>query len=177
MKPAWFSHSLVSTALCNLFSMIRLNTFPGMERSVIPLQFLQFARSPFLGIFTITPFFQSSGTCLVIHTRLKIFNILVLITSFPCFSNYVLMQLIPGALLLFRLLMAACISPTVMALMSISKASSGTISSQLNSSNGGGWFNASSKLVSSLLKLLLHFFPIEDLLLSHHSPLIRSTVQ
>ena len=61
-KPACSSLSDLSRAVFSLSNIILVNTFPGMDSSMIPLQLLQDDRSPFFGSFTRWPFFQSSGT-------------------------------------------------------------------------------------------------------------------
>ena len=63
---------LLKSACCSLrfksmesfrrFSSIILSTFPGIDNSVIPLQFLQFDKLTFSGSLTIVPFLHSSGT-------------------------------------------------------------------------------------------------------------------
>jgi hypothetical protein len=48
-----------------LVKMILQKTLLATQRRLMPLQFLQFDKLPFLGIFTITPLFQSSGMPLI----------------------------------------------------------------------------------------------------------------
>ena len=70
-KPACSSRSLLSRAAISRSKIILVNTLPGIDSSMIPLQLLQDDISPFFGSFTICPFFQSSGTCSCSHTLFR----------------------------------------------------------------------------------------------------------
>ena len=59
LKPICWSRKISSSTSISLCSMIRLRIFPGTDKMVIPLQLLQFAKSPFLGILTRWPSLQS----------------------------------------------------------------------------------------------------------------------
>lgn len=59
LNPIWCSRRLTSTAPLILFNKIQLNTFPGTDRSAMPLQFSELLRSPFLGSSMMRPSFQS----------------------------------------------------------------------------------------------------------------------
>ena len=61
LNPACPSLSFSSIAFRIRPRMMEQNNFPGTDRRVMSLQLLQSARSPFFGIFTIVPFFQSLG--------------------------------------------------------------------------------------------------------------------
>jgi hypothetical protein len=54
-----------------LVKMILQNTLLATQRRLMPFQFLQFDRSPFLGIFTITPLFHSSGVVSDVQMSVK----------------------------------------------------------------------------------------------------------
>ena len=60
-KPAWWSLSLASTPVFSLSKMTLLRTFPGTDKSIIPLQFLHPCISPFFVSFTRYPSSLSVG--------------------------------------------------------------------------------------------------------------------
>ena len=95
LKPACCSLSFKSMESFRRFSSIILSTFPGIDNSVIPLQFLQFDKLTFLGSLTIVPFLHSSGTSWCCQQLFKsdvkdsikhsppFFNISLVILSYP----------------------------------------------------------------------------------------------
>ena len=61
-KPACSSRSFSSSAPFILSNSMRVKTFLGTNRSVIPLQFFHIPKSPFFSSFTRYPFLHSVGT-------------------------------------------------------------------------------------------------------------------
>ena len=67
LNPACSSRILWSTAILIRFKITRPNILIGIDIKVIPRELLLTEMSPFFGIFTIKPFFQSSRS----HTSLR----------------------------------------------------------------------------------------------------------
>ena len=71
LNPACCSRILWSTIILILLRNTRQNTLLGIDSKVILRELSQTEISPFLGIFTIKPFLQSSGISSRSHTSLK----------------------------------------------------------------------------------------------------------
>jgi hypothetical protein len=99
--PACSFRSLSSIQILNRFNMIRLKILLGTDGRVIPLQFLQFVTSPFLGSFTNGPFFQSSDTTQVLHIFTNSGWSSSIVTPTSSLSTSGGMLSIPGALPFF----------------------------------------------------------------------------
>ncbi len=80
-NPACSSQSFLSTASLRHRTRTMQNTFPGTDRSVIPLHFFQSARFPFFGSLMMTPLRWFSGTSAVaqhvfrIHTMYHVYHL------------------------------------------------------------------------------------------------------
>ena len=70
-NPVYSWRRLTSIASYILLSKTLQKILLGIDNNVIPLQLSQFWRSPFFGIFTIRPLFQSLGISLAVHISLK----------------------------------------------------------------------------------------------------------
>ena len=71
LKPAYSCPSCWSTASEIRLMMSLARILLGTDRRVIPIQLLQLLRAPFLGIFTMTPSVQPSGSCFSSHIVVK----------------------------------------------------------------------------------------------------------
>ena len=110
LKPACCPLSFTSMEPFRQLISIILSTFPGIDNSVIPLQLLQFDKLPFLGCFTIIPFFHSSGTSWCCQQLFKS-DVKDSIKHSPPFFNISLFVLSnQGALLFFNFCTAAVTS-------------------------------------------------------------------
>ena len=86
LNPACSFRSIGSRAVDILFRITLRNTLLVMDRSVIPLQFLQRLMFPFFGSLTIRLFFQSTGISSSSHISMKISVRVSVMTSPPAFS-------------------------------------------------------------------------------------------
>ena len=111
----------------NLFRIILLNTLLVVERSMIPLQLLQFPRSPFFGSLKRSPVCQSSGNLAFSKLVLKIAAKTHEISDSPAFNISTYIPSSPGALPFFKVSIALLISSCVggSTLTSISSNASG----------------------------------------------------
>ena len=80
------SRNSLSTASRMRFRITWQYTFPGMDRSVTPVQLSHCVRLPFLGIQTTAPFLQSSGTSPDFQTWLQSWYIHLTIHSPPALN-------------------------------------------------------------------------------------------
>ena len=94
LNPAWFFLSIWSMAHEILFRTILHKILLVTDKSIIPLQFLQFVRSSFLGNLTMSPTLQSLGGVSDFH----IFWRMVVSTRSSAFSSSRCIPSIPGAL-------------------------------------------------------------------------------
>ena len=101
-NPACCSCNSLSTASRMRFRITWQYTFPGMDRSVTPLQLSHSVRLPFLGIQTTAPFLQSSGTSPEFQTWLQSWYIHLTIHTPLALSISAVIPSIPGDLLFFR---------------------------------------------------------------------------
>jgi len=130
---------------------MRQKTLLVMGSSVMPRQLLQSPRSPFLGSFTMTPLFQSSGISSVSHISWRIRCNSRGVATVSELSISAQTPFSPGALPFFSFCMALVTSPSVMGprLMSRS-ASAASISA---SAGGSGSFQNALSIFPVLLFL------------------------
>ena len=112
LKPPCSSLSRLFTSALSLFRITILNTFPGIDSSVIPHQFPQSLRFPFFGNLMMMPWRQSSGTYSSVQMLLKRLLSSWKTTSLPCFNISVVMPSTPGSLLFFSIFIAILTSPS-----------------------------------------------------------------
>ena len=153
-KPACSSHRVVSNSSCNLCMRTAL---PGMERSVIPLQLLQFARFPFFGSLTTIPLVQFSGTVSCSHIKLNKQVSQLTTASPPYLSNSANILLIPATLLFLRALIAVLTSFLVIFPRITLRSGLKTIFEKSKVEGGSGWFKTYLKC-STHLAFCFSFF-------------------
>ena len=99
--------------LKNLFRMILLNTLLVVESSMIPLQLLQFPRSPYFGSLKRSPVCQSFDNLSSSQLVLKIAAETHEISGSPAFNISTHIPSSPGALPFFKVSIALLISSCV----------------------------------------------------------------
>ena len=99
-----------SSVLCILFKIILVKILLGILRRVTPLHLLQFYKSPFFGIFVITPSSQFSGIFFSFHIFSSIGYSICTVISGSTFSTSGCILSQPAAFPFFNCDKANCIS-------------------------------------------------------------------
>ena len=127
----------------------------------MPRLLAQIAISPFFGLLTITPLFQSSGILSLVHTAIHIRNSHSISLSPSAFSILPVILSYPAALLFLKFLIAWSSSFLVGGLKSISRSSNSAVMSS-RGLTGGSTFRSSLKYSAHLSS----FFSLQSITLS-----------